>query len=387
MHRPGPDPSRVPGFLFARDNAPVIAVGMMSGTSADGIDLAAIELQDADVRLVATSRYEYPGELRERILRAAAGDPLDAIELSTLHTALGDHYADAAAALVAKLARTPDVIAVHGQTVAHVPARHSTLQLGDASRVAIRTGVATVSDFRSADMAAGGEGAPLVPFADWVLFATRAPVVLLNLGGIANLTLMPTERKEDVIAFDTGPANMVSDLIARRAGRRFDDRGQGAARGFVDDAALTAALAHPYFARRSPKSTGREEFGQPFADDLAQRVAHNGGTHDDMLATAIALTVRTVADGLARESPRGASWRELIVAGGGALNLTLVARLRDAIAPLVVRTMDELGIPVASREAVAFAILGAYRMRGLANTLPSATGAKRAVSGGAVHQP
>ena len=360
---------------------------MMSGTSADGVDLAAIELQDTGIRLIGTSRYDYPDELRERVLRAAAGEAVGAAELATLHVALGDAYAEAATGLVGKLQRPPDVIAVHGQTVAHVPSRHATLQLGDASRVAVRTGIATICDFRSADMAAGGEGAPLVPFADWVLFAKRAPVTLLNLGGIANLTLMPTERREDVIAFDTGPANMVSDLIARRAGRRFDDRGQGAARGRVDDEALAWALRNDYFARRAPKSTGREDFGQPFADELAQHVARNGGTHDDMLATAIALTVRTVADGLARESPKGARWQELIVAGGGALNATLVARLRETVAPIRVRTMDELGIPVTAREAVAFAILGAYRMRGLPNVLPSATGAKRAVSGGAIHQP
>lgn len=359
----------------------------MSGTSADGVDLAAIEIEDADVRLVSSSRYDYPEDLRERILRAAAGEAVGAAELAALHVALGDSYAEAAAALVRKLERPPEVIAVHGQTVAHVPSRHATLQLGDASRVAVRTGIATVCDFRSADMAAGGEGAPLVPFADWVLFAKRAPVTLLNLGGIANLTLMPSERKDEVIAFDTGPANMVSDLIARRAGRRFDDRGQGAARGRVDEDTLAWALRNEYFARRAPKSTGREDFGQSFADELAQRVSRSGGTHDDMLATAIALTVRTVADGLERESPKGANWRELIVAGGGAMNATLLERLREAVGPLRVRTMDELGIPVTSREAVAFAILGAYRMRGLPNTLPSATGAKRAVSGGAIHQP
>ena len=359
----------------------------MSGTSADGVDLAAIDIEGAEVRLVSSSRYDYPEDLRERVLRAAAGDAVGAAEIAALHVALGDSYAEAAAALVGKLERPPELIAVHGQTVAHVPSRHATLQLGDASRVAIRTGITTVCDFRSADMAAGGEGAPLVPFADWVLFAKRAPVTLLNLGGIANLTLMPTDRKEDVIAFDTGPANMVSDLIARRAGRRFDDRGQGAARGRVDDDALAWALRNDYFARRAPKSTGREDFGQPFADELTQRVSRNGGTHDDMLATAIALTARSVADGLARESPKGAQWRELIVAGGGAMNTTLIERLREAVGPLRVRTMDELGIPVTSREAVAFAILGAYRIRGLPNTLPSATGAKRAVSGGAIHHP
>src|SRR5207237_1094881 len=197
---------------------------------------------------------------------------------------------------VPSLGAFPAVIAMHGQTVAHLP-RRATLQLGDASRVALRTGVPTIADFRSANIAAGGEGAPLVPFADFVLFGTRAPVALLNLGGIANLTLIPKAEADSVIAFDTGPANILSDLIAQRDGNRFDE------------------------------------------------------------------------------------------AGGGARNPTLVKALRAAVAPTPVRTSDELGIPVTAREAVAFAILGAYRMQGKPNILPRATGASRAVSGGAIHQP
>jgi anhydro-N-acetylmuramic acid kinase len=265
--------------------------------------------------------------------------------------------------------------------------RCATLQLGDASRVALRTGVPTVADFRSANIAAGGEGAPLVPFADFVIFGKHAPVALLNLGGIANLTLIPNAEADSVTAFDTGPANMLSDLIAQGDGKRYDEGGFGAARGRVDERVLGWAFTHEYFARRAPKSTGREEFGRAFADELAKRVTHNGGTRYDALATAIALTARTVADGLKRETPAGVQWRELIVAGGGARNATLVKALRAAGAPLMVRTSDELGIPVTSREAVAFAILGAYRMRRQPNILPRATGASRAVSGGAIHQP
>jgi anhydro-N-acetylmuramic acid kinase len=275
---------------------------------------------------------------------------------------------------------------MHGQTVAHLPKR-ATLQLGDASRVALRTGVPTVADFRSANVAAGGEGAPLVPFADFILFGKRAPVALLNLGGIANLTLIPRADADSITAFDTGPANILSDLIAQRDGKRFDEAGDGAARGRVDERALGWAFSNEYFAKRAPKSTGREDFGQPFADELVRRVTRNGGTRDDALATAVALTARTVADGLKRETPGGTTWRELIVAGGGARNATLVKALRAAVAPLAVRTSDELGIPVTSREAVAFAILGAYRMQGRPNILPKATGASRAVSGGAIHQP
>jgi anhydro-N-acetylmuramic acid kinase len=364
----------------------MIAVGMMSGTSVDGIDVAAIDIDGDDVKVLSTGHRDYDEGLRKRILAAASGAMIGAADIATLHVAIGDAYADAAGEFVRTLPAYPEVLAMHGQTVAHLPKR-ATLQLGDASRVALRTGVPTVGDFRSANIAAGGEGAPLVPFADFVLFGKRAPVALLNLGGIANLTLIPRVQADSVTAFDTGPANILSDLIAQGGGERYDEGGSGAARGRVDERALGWAFANEYFAKRAPKSTGREDFGQPFADELARRVTRNGGTRNDALATAIALTARTVADGLKRETPGGTEWRELIVAGGGARNATLVKALRAAVAPLTVRTSDELGIPVTSREAIAFAILGAYRMRGQPNVLPGATGASRAVSGGAIHQP
>jgi anhydro-N-acetylmuramic acid kinase len=364
----------------------MIAVGMMSGTSVDGIDIAAIEIDGDQVKVLSTGHSDYEDALRKRILAAASGDAISAADMATLHVAIGDAYAQAAVEFVPTLPNYPDVLAMHGQTVAHLP-KTATLQLGDAARVALRTGVPTVADFRSANIAAGGEGAPLVPFADFVLFGKRAPVALLNVGGIANLTLIPKTEANSVTAFDTGPANILSDLIAQQAGKRFDADGAGAARGRVDERALGWAFTHEYFARRAPKSTGREDFGKAFADELARRVTHNGGTRDDALATAIALTARTVGDALKRETPGGTKWRELIVAGGGAQNPTLLKALRTAVAPLSVRTSDELGIPVTSREAIAFAILGAYRMRGKPNILPGATGASRAVSGGAIHQP
>ncbi len=366
----------------------MIAVGMMSGTSVDGIDIAAIDIDGDEVKVLSTGHRDYDDALRTRILAAASGDAIRTADIAALHVAIGDAYAQAAVEFVPTLPKYPDVLAMHGQTVAHLP-KTATLQLGDASRVALRTGVPTVADFRSANIAAGGEGAPLVPFADFILFGKRAPVVLLNLGGIANLTLIPKPEADRVTAFDTGPANILSDLIAQQAGlkNRFDEGGAGAARGRVDERALGWAFSHEYFAKHAPKSTGREDFGKAFAEELARRVTRNGGTRDDALATAIALTARTVADALKRETPAGTEWRELIVAGGGAQNPTLLKALRAAVAPLTVRTSDELGIPVTSREAIAFAILGAFRVQGKPNILPGATGASRAVSGGAIHQP
>ncbi|HEV8230182.1 MAG TPA: anhydro-N-acetylmuramic acid kinase [Candidatus Limnocylindria bacterium] len=368
----------------------MIAVGMMSGTSADGIDLAAIEVEPGSsggVRFLAHRHLPYPASLRERVLRVASDEPLAISDVARLHAALGDAYAAAASAFVATLPRRPEVIALHGQTVAHLPAEHATLQIGDASRVARATDVPTVADFRSADVAAGGEGAPLVPFADHVLFASRAPIAVLNVGGIANLTLIPSVSPDDVIAFDTGPGNMTSDAIASRAGEAFDRDGRRARSGHVNDAALEAALRHTYFRRRAPKSTGREEFGAPFAAGIVDRVSAGGGSLDDAIATAVAVTARSIADALGRETPGGVTWSALAVAGGGARNPALMDALARAVAPLRVVRTDELGVPSEAREAIAFAILGAYRLRELPNTLPRATGARQAVRGGAVHLP
>jgi anhydro-N-acetylmuramic acid kinase len=363
----------------------VIAVGIMSGTSADGIDAAAIEIGDERprpaIRFLAHVARDHPDSLRYRIIAAASGAPLPAHDIAILHAELGTAYASIARDVVTAIGRDPACIALHGQTIAHFPGEHATLQIGDAARVAVALAVPVIDDFRSADVALGGQGAPLVPFADHLLFASLAPVAVVNLGGIANVTLLPTDRPEDVAAFDTGPGNMVIDQLARKGGNELDRDGAAAARGRVIDAALASALMHPYFARRGPKSTGREEFGAPFTHQLLADVKDSGGSLDDAIATATALTVESIARAL-----DGGPWRELIVAGGGARNPTLIERLGTRT-KLLVRRSDELGIPAEAREAVAFAILGAYRLRGEPNTLPRCTGASRAVSAGAIHRP
>ena len=365
----------------------MIALGLMSGTSADGVDAAAIELDvpATAVRVLATGHEPFPAELRSAILEVAEGARTDAGAIALMHAQLGERYTAAAMRLLRELPRPADVIGVHGQTVAHLPHERVTLQLGDAARVAQATGVPTVADFRSADVAQGGEGAPLVPFADHVLFASLAPVAVLNIGGIANVTLIPTADPSDVVAFDTGPGNMVIDGVAGLAGATHDDGGAGAARGHVDAEALSEFLAHPFFERRAPKSTGREEFGRAFAARLAEIVRRHGGSHVDALATATALTAHTITAGIRRESP--ATIARVLVAGGGARNPTLVAMLAERLGPATLEPTDAHGIPAAFREAIAFAILAAYRLRGLPNTLPRTTGARRAVSGGALHIP
>jgi anhydro-N-acetylmuramic acid kinase len=363
-----------------------LAIGIMSGTSGDGVDAALVEVDDAG-RVTDTLAHRHTAfapELRERILAVGAAERVTAPEIARLHGALGDAYADAALALAGSAPRAPSVIGVHGQTTAHLPDERVTFQIGDAGRVAVRTGIPTVSDFRSADIAAGGQGAPLTPFADHVLFASRAPLVVVNIGGIANITLIPDIQRDHVMGLDTGPGNMVIDAVARRTGQPFDLEGAGAQRGRVIAAALHAALDHPFFSRRPPKSTGREEFGEAFASGLLKEVRVEGGSLDDALATATELTARTIADAI---GSGGTTWREVLVAGGGAANRTLMDALRGALAPTPVRALDEVGVPAAAREAVAFAILAIYRLRGLPNTLPRVTGARHAVSAGALHRP
>jgi len=367
----------------------MIAIGLMSGTSGDGVDAAAIELDvpvgESGVRVLATASAPYPRRIREAVLALGEGGAADAREIARLHGLLGDEYAKIATRVAAGLHARPDVIAVHGQTIAHLPDEHVTLQVGDAARVATRTGVPTVADLRSADVAAGGQGAPLVPFADLVLFGRLAPVAVLNLGGIANLTVIQSARAAEVIAFDTGPANMVIDALSAKIGATHDIDGHGAARGNIDREALDDLMRDPYFARRAPKSTGREVFGAAFAERLHDLVARHGRSHDDALATATALTARSIGEALKRES--AARVARVLVGGGGARNVTLMRMVADAVAPVPLEMTDTFGVPSAYREAIAFAILGAYRLRGLPNTLPSATGASRAVSGGALHLP
>ena len=362
----------------------------MSGTSGDGVDATLIRVgwREGDTPAVELIRHKHTPflpALRDRILAAGEGRPLSAAELARLHADLGEAYA--AAAVGVAQGDEPIVIGVHGQTVAHLPAERVTLQIGDAARVAMRAGTAVVADFRSADIAAGGQGAPLTPFADHVLFSHRAPCAILNLGGIANVTLLPSPDVRSVIAFDTGPGNMVIDALARAGGRPFDEDGAAALRGRVDERALAAALAHPYFSRPTPKSAGREEFGEPFARELLARVRDGGGSLDDAVATATALTARSAASALQVATPSGVRLREVLVAGGGAANLALMGALREALRPMPLLPTDDAGVPVAAREAMAFALLALYRMHGSVNTLPQVTGASRAVSAGAVHQP
>jgi len=368
----------------------VLIVGLMSGTSLDGIDAALVEVEgttedDVSARLVRALTLPYDEPRREAIHAAIAAGTAQA--LCGLHADLGEWLAEAVVRVCAEADVTLDRLAAigsHGQTVWHIPPsagkRGATLQLGDAATLAERTGCAVVSDFRTRDMAAGGQGAPLVPYADRLLFSAPGKArALQNVGGIANVTRVPPkEGTGPVFAFDTGPGNALIDAAVELATDRrlsFDRDGALAARGEVDGALLAELLRHPYFAAEPPKSTGREEFGRPFVERLVEATQPEGDRDWlDLVATLTELTARTIADAYERwVLPRGVD--EVVVTGGGARNLTLMARLRALLAPLPVMDGAALGIDPDAKEAVAFALLAWAHLRGIPANVPEATGA------------
>ncbi len=364
---------------------PLRVIGLMSGTSLDGCDAALVSLTPRaaglDLRLEAFLTLPMPATLRARIQEQLAPETSRIDRLAELDTLLGAFFAEAAEAVLAKAGGRADLIGSHGQTLWHRPSGEapSTLQLGDGSLIAVRTGITTVSDFRKADVAAGGQGAPLVPFVDQLLFGSSAPAVALqNLGGIANVTaLVPGQAP---VAFDTGPANMVIDRFVERftAGREhFDPEGRYAARGHVHEGLLETWLRHAYFAAQPPKSTGREEFGQAYADARYDEALAQGLSPEDAIATATALTARSIARAYRDFLPVLPG--EILVSGGGAHNRTLMAMLAQALPEAQVLPSDARGFDADAKEAVAFAVLAYQAVFGANNHLPETTGADRPV--------
>ena len=395
-------------------------LGLMAGTSGDGIDAACVRIQgrgvDMDVRLVLHHHQPFPPGLRRRLAAVMAPAQTTTQEIACLHAALGEAFGQVAQDAIRKLPRIhrPSLIGLAGQTVCHLPSRRSggtvTLQLGDPARVAARTGLAVVGDFRQSDVAAGGQGAPLVPWTDWVLLRHRAiNRIVQNIGGIGNLTWLPAGGgPKDVVAFDTGPGNMVIDALVAVAtgGRQQMDRdGHRAARGRALPDVLRAWLRHPFLARKWPKSTGREVFGTPFVEAELPRLMRASPRPDDWIATATVFTARSIArsclallkasDGgrrsgrFRRSRPAGTGAKgapatgrheeasELIVCGGGAKNPILTGLLATLLPGVAVRTIDCLGIPAQAKEAVSFAMLAAACVDAVPANLPQVTGAKR----------
>jgi anhydro-N-acetylmuramic acid kinase len=362
----------------------VLVIGLMSGTSADGVDAALVEWPDGPearpFRLLAFEETAFEPALQERIHRLAAGRLAGSEvlrELAGLDVALGERFAAAARALALRTGVALErvaAIASHGQTVAHHPELRATLQIGDPSVIAERTGRPVVADFRPRDLAAGGEGAPLAPFFHLAAFADpREGRVVLNLGGIANVTWLPAGGAPDpVVAFDVGPANTLLDAVVQTASRgaeRCDADGARAKRGRVNEALLAELLDDPFLRRPPPKSTGRERYGLAEAEAL---VAREGRALDDLLATLVAFSAEAVARAC-RDFVPGRVAR-VIVGGGGTRNPALMETLASRLG-VPVEPMDAHGVPAAAAEAMAFALLGRNTLLGLPNQLPRTTGA------------
>ncbi len=366
-------------------------VGVMSGTSLDGVDAVLAEFADASCRCVAAVHRAFPEALRTELMALQSCGPDELARAARAANALADAYADAIAAVLAAAGvAAADVVAagVHGQTVRHAPAEGWTLQLNNAARVAEKAGLTVVGDFRSRDVAAGGQGAPLVPAFHAALFSRQdIHRVVVNVGGIANLTDLPPPGAGGIVrGFDTGPGNVLLDLwCARHRGAAYDEDGRWARTGRADAALLAALLAEPFFAAPPPKSTGRDLFNAAWLDRrLAEHAQRAGGAQApaDVQATLVALTARTIADAIAARCPGAA---DVLVCGGGANNAALMAALASALAPRGVATTATQGVAVGHVEALAFAWLARETMAGRPGNLPAVTGARGLRVLGAIH--
>ncbi len=362
-------------------------IGLMSGTSCDGVDAAVVRVRRRGDALRATlesfATTKYTPAMRRRLLRVAGGAAVPAAEVAALGGALGERFAAAVSTIRRQHAQPIDLVGCHGHTVHHDPVHaRVTLQLGEAAIVAVQTGITTVADFRPADVAAGGEGAPLVPFVHAALFRDpRRGRAVQNLGGIGNVTYLPPGAGVvGVRAFDTGPGNIVIDGLVRRLshGRRWlDVGGARAARGRVDPVLVARLLRHDVFRREPPKSTGRELFGEAYVDALITAGRRRRLSDDDLIATATALTAASCADAYRRFLLPHGPLDEVLVCGGGTANPTLMAMLRDALPFASVHSTAAHGVPAQAVEAIAFAVLAAATVWGLPSNVPAATGASR----------
>jgi anhydro-N-acetylmuramic acid kinase len=373
----------------------LLALGIMSGTSADGIDVAVVRISGRGAKLENFAAIPFSAGVREAILRLGEGRAVTAGEISQLNFLLGKTFAEAALAACRKFRISPSQIAVigsHGQTVFHqgTPASFcgervaSTLQIGDPSVIAGLTGITTVGDFRPADMAAGGQGAPLVPFVDYLMYRDgRVGRAALNIGGIANVTVIPAAAKmEDVFAFDTGPGNMVMDALVRRftQGKKLFDRdAEMAQRGTLLPGLLQYLLQDDFLSKFPPKTAGREQYGEKFVRALlAQRDARSAKPQNLVRTTTI-FTAASILDALHRFVIPRAKISELIVSGGGARNPLLMAQIESGLQGVRVRDSGEFGVPGDAKEAFAFAVLAYQTLHKRPANVPGATGAKKAV--------
>ncbi|MDD5135467.1 MAG: anhydro-N-acetylmuramic acid kinase [Phycisphaerae bacterium] len=359
--------------------------GLMSGTSADGVDAAIIDIKKDRIRLLAFDTFAYPAAMRKNILELGEQKLCRAGDVSALNFEIGRVFAEAVIKLCGKSKiklNTIDLIGSHGQTIYHNPRGKipSTLQIGEPSIIAHRTGITTAADFRPKDMAAGGQGAPLVPFADYMLFKHNTKNrAVQNIGGIANVTFLPAGGGlQDVIAFDTGPGNMVIDRIVSvisKGKMNYDKGGKIAAGGKINSKLLGEMLRHPYFRKTPPKTTGREMFGGKFCDLFYKKAKSKLMSAQDIVATAAAFTAASIAQAYRKFLPNIPD--EIILCGGGAKNKQLIKLLQDDLGETILTT-DDFGISSDAKEAVSFAILAYATIKGIKNNVPGATGAEKA---------
>ena len=378
----------------------MLVLGLMSGTSADGIDVALVRVTDSPrsspaaprARLVNFAAFPYPTAVREAVLRIANGEATTTREISQLNFRLGELFADAALRACRRFRVAPrriSLIGSHGQTLYHQGAPSpflgarvsSTLQLAEPAIIAERTGITTIADFRPADIAAGGQGAPLVPFVDYLLYRdSRRGRVALNIGGIANVTVLPAAAQpKNVFAFDTGPGNMIIDALAAHFTRgrlRYDRDAQLARRGHLLPELLNELLAHPFFRMSPPKTAGREEFGAPYAARLIATAKRRNIRPADLIHTATVFTAVSIARAFQKFVFPRARVNDLIISGGGARNPLLVAYLVALLPSIKIISADEFGVPGDAKEAFAFAVLAYEAFHRHANNLHSATGAR-----------
>lgn len=384
-------------------------VGMMSGTSVDGVDAALVEISQTDgslqAKLLAFENKPYPEAVREQIFALFRPETATVDKIGYMNFLLGEIYARSALSVIEKAGLTPadvDLIGSHGQTIWHEPVPCTkdgwpvryTVQIGEGSVIAERTGLVTVSDFRVADMAAGGQGAPLVPFSEYLLYRQEDETLLLqNIGGIGNMTVMPAAAKpEDVYAFDTGPGNMIIDAVISaltQGAQTFDEGGAFGAKGTVNEELLALLQQEPYYTRPLPKTTGRELFGTQYTAKILSWQESRHIPEADLVATVTDLTAWSIVSAYEQYVLPKHRASRLVVGGGGSYNKTLLGFLQKRFAPhsVEVQTQEDLGFNSDAKEAVAFALLADRCIQGLPNTLPSVTGAKKPVVMGKISLP
>lgn len=376
-------------FLDLLQKEKKLIIGLMSGTSADGVDVALVEITGSglttEIELLAFDTFPYADGIRTRIFDLFSVETARVDEICTMNFVLGQQFANSVLMLL-EMAEIPpnkiDLIGSHGQTIHHMPKAPvpATLQIGEPAMIAHQTSIPTVADFRVADVAAGGEGAPLVAYVDYLLFQHETQTIgLLNIGGIANLTVLPAGCGiEAVHASDTGPGNMILDACVEKITdgvKQFDENSELAQQGTVCEPLLQRWLAHPFFELIPPKTTGREMFGTTYTDTYLQQIHDHNISDYDGLATLTALTVKSISQYYVDYVKANTPLDILYVSGGGALNPLMMRGLSDAFDPIPVIDVSEIGISGDAKEAIAFAILANEAVHGNYSNVPNATGA------------